>query len=98
MASFQIHEDVENIHSKIYAKKFINEVDEKRITKKKFGENNTVSIQPFNKNGVKGVRTTRIPIKNHKAGKGQNKKTKNITENDNDEVSFDFVCFVSNII
>lgn len=88
MATFQIHEDIENIHSKINLKKYADEVGEKKKTKKKFGENNAVAIQPLNKNCVKGVKATKIPIKNYKAGQGQSKKIKIGTGSYKDEVSF----------
>lgn len=54
MAAFQIHEDIENIHSKLYCKKVFGEADGNKITKKKFGENKTL-LQPLQKNGLKEV-------------------------------------------
>lgn len=86
MATFQIHEDIENMNSRIFAKKFGSEA-EKKIVKKTFGENNIFTVQPANQNGgLKEIKKSKVPVKIVKIGKEQFKKTKIIIE-DKTEVS-----------
>lgn len=86
MATFQIHEDVENMYSKINSKKYLGEC-EKKNPKKKFGENNTAATQPLNKNGLKESQQTKVTVKNSNVGKEQVKKQKLANVDDIDKVS-----------
>lgn len=89
MAGFQIHEDIENIHSRLFAKKYTIEVEKKIV--KKFGENNTVAGQPSYRNGgLKEIKSSKLPVINGKVGREQCKKPKIVTEYIKEEVSLQF--------
>lgn len=84
MAAFQIHEDVENLNSKIHLKKLKNE---KHGVKKKFGENNENAVQAL-ANSFKNADKSRIPRLKHVGSlKEQAKKPKIVIESDKIEVS-----------
>lgn len=85
MSTFQIHEDMENIRSKI-PKKLIGEGDERKIVKKKFGENNPTVTQGLNLKGLRDCQRTRVIVKNGKFGRDQVKKPKNMSDNERDKV------------
>lgn len=87
MAAFQIHEDIENIHSRNVAKKYTIEA-EKKIVKKKFGEHNTVVGQPINKNGgLKEIKSSKLPVINSKLGRDKFRKSTIVIADSKEEVS-----------
>lgn len=98
MATFQIHEDIENMGARIYAKKYFSQADEKKITKKKFGEKNMAVLQPLDKPSLKENVRTKIPIKHLKAEKNQVGKVKfenNDVKKHIEKVGFYFIIEVS---
>lgn len=95
MATFQIHEDIENIGTK-HTKKYFNDGDDTNISKKTFGEKKVVSVPFFNRNALKEHNGTKIPIKKCYAEKQHLNKSKvtlaNVAEVES-EVSGPFVSY-----